>query len=158
MTALAIDCHLFDPGCGFPAPGPGVFEFPPVFTIAGFGVTKPMLLCLLCAFLVLGFFTVAFARPKMVPRGVQNAGEIAYLFVRDHIARETIGRRGDAYVPFLFSIFFFIGFLRGYPGLQAGRKRAPAEQVRGSRTAAGRFGVEHSATRTRVPHRGTGMM
>ncbi|WTW92628.1 F0F1 ATP synthase subunit A [Streptomycetaceae bacterium NBC_01309] len=101
-------CHLFDAGCGFPAPGLNVYEFEPLFTVAGFDVTKPMLLCLLCAALVVGFATAAFARPKLVPRGMQNVGEVAYLFIRDQIARETIGRKGDRYVPYLFSMFFFI--------------------------------------------------
>ncbi|MGA4541478.1 F0F1 ATP synthase subunit A [Uniformispora flossi] len=108
MTLLASDCHLFDAGCGFPAPGLNVFEFKPLFTIAGFGVTKPMLLSLLCAALVVGFFAAAFARPRLVPRGIQNVGELGYLFVRDSIARETMGRRGDRFVPFLVSMFFFL--------------------------------------------------
>ena len=33
---------------------------------------------------------------------------MAYLFIRDGIARETIGKAGDKYVPLLFSLFFFV--------------------------------------------------
>ena len=33
---------------GFHAPGPGSFELPPVFHVGDFGVTKPMLLLVLC--------------------------------------------------------------------------------------------------------------
>ncbi|MGW1990535.1 F0F1 ATP synthase subunit A [Embleya sp. NPDC001921] len=100
-------CHLFS-GCGFPSPGLNVFEFKPIFSIGAFDFTKPMLLALISMLLVIGFFWSAFAKPKMVPRGAQNVGELGYLFVRDNISRETMGRKGDPYVPFLFSIFFFV--------------------------------------------------
>ncbi len=45
---------------------------------------------------------------KLVPRGVQNLGEIGILAVRDQILRPTLGRKGDSYLPFLVSLFFFI--------------------------------------------------
>jgi F-type H+-transporting ATPase subunit a len=39
---------------------------------------------------------------------VQNLGELGYLFVRDQIARPMIGKRGDNFMPFLVSLFFFV--------------------------------------------------
>ena len=42
----------------------------------------------------------------MIPGKVQSLGEMAYLFIRDGIARETIGPAGDKWVPLLFSTFF----------------------------------------------------
>ncbi|MDI2128163.1 F0F1 ATP synthase subunit A [Yinghuangia seranimata] len=105
---LASSCHLFDDGCGFPSPGLNTFEFKPIFSIGSFDFTKPMLLCLIAMLIVITFFWSAFGKPKMVPRGVQNIGELGYLFVRDQISRETIGKKGDKYVPFLVSIFFFV--------------------------------------------------
>jgi F-type H+-transporting ATPase subunit a len=60
------------------------------------------------ALVVIGFFWAAFRKPKLVPRGVQNLGELALLFVRDQILRPALGRRGDSYLPFLASLFFFI--------------------------------------------------
>jgi F-type H+-transporting ATPase subunit a len=93
---------------GFEAPGLGLFHWEPLFNIGGVAVTKPMLLAFVAAGLVLVFFTAAFARPKLVPRGVQNLGELGYLFVRDQIAREVIGRKGDKFVPFLVALFFFV--------------------------------------------------
>ena len=39
---------------------------------------------------------------------MQNVAEYGYLFVRDGIARDTIGKEGDKFVPLLFSFFFFI--------------------------------------------------
>ena len=36
----------------------------------------PELQAILCAVLVIWFFWAAFAKPKIVPRGVQNVGEL----------------------------------------------------------------------------------
>ena len=100
-------CHLFS-GCGFPAPSLNSFLFPPVFSIGSFHVTKPMLLALISAGLVCWFFWAAFARPKLVPKGAQNVGELGIFFVRDQILRPMMGEAGDSYLPFLVALFFFI--------------------------------------------------
>ena len=100
-------CHIFS-GCGYPAPGLQDFNFKPMFTIGSFGFTKPMLIAILCALGVIAFFWAAFSRPKLVPRGVQNLGELAILTVRDQVLRPALGKRGDSYLPFLVSLFFFI--------------------------------------------------
>jgi F-type H+-transporting ATPase subunit a len=106
-AVTASGCHIFS-GCGYPAPSLNDFQFRPVFTVAGVGITKPMLLCVLAMLIVVGFFWAAFARPKLVPRGVQNLGEIGLFFVRDQILRPMIGKKGDRFLPFLVSLFFFI--------------------------------------------------
>jgi F-type H+-transporting ATPase subunit a len=100
-------CHLFS-GCGFPAPGLQNFQFRPLFSIGSFHFTKPMLIGVLCVIAVLVFFGIAFSRPKLVPRGVQNLGELGILAVRDQILRPALGKRGDVYLPFLVSLFFYI--------------------------------------------------
>jgi F-type H+-transporting ATPase subunit a len=107
VAAPSGGCHIFS-GCGYPAPGLQDFDFKPIFTVGSFGFTKPMLIGLLCAIAVIVFFWAAFARPKLVPRGVQNIGEIAILAVRDQILRPALGRKGDTYLPLLVSLFFFI--------------------------------------------------
>lgn len=106
-------CHLVsDSGCGFPAPGADIFDFAEVwgFDALGihFAITKPMILIVLAVVLVVGFFTYAFRNAKVVPRGAQNIAEYGYLFVRDGIARDTMGKAGDPFVPLLFSFFFLI--------------------------------------------------
>ena len=107
---VAGGCHLGS-GCGYPAPGyPESFTFKPIFTIGSFEFTWPILLILLAAVLVIAFFWAAFARPSVVPRGVQNLGELGMMFVRDQILRAMMGKRGDGYLPFLVSLFFFIWF------------------------------------------------
>jgi F-type H+-transporting ATPase subunit a len=107
VTALASGCHIFS-GCGYPAPGLSDFEFKPIFNIGSWHVTKPELLMVICSLAIVGFFWAAFRKPKLVPRGVQNIGELGVLFVRDQILRPMIGRKGDGYLPFLVSLFFFI--------------------------------------------------
>jgi F-type H+-transporting ATPase subunit a len=100
-------CHIFS-GCGYPAPGLQNFDFQTIFQIGDFHVTKPILIAVLCAISVIVFFGVAFWRPKIVPRGVQNLAEIGILAVRDQILRPSLGRRGDSYLPFLVCLFFYI--------------------------------------------------
>jgi F-type H+-transporting ATPase subunit a len=107
VAAPAGGCHIFS-GCGYPAPSLDSFNFRPLFTVGSFGFTKPMLIAVLSAIVVIGFFWVAFAKPKLVPRGVQNIGEIGILAVRDQILRPSLGKRGDVYLPFLVSLFFYI--------------------------------------------------
>jgi F-type H+-transporting ATPase subunit a len=107
VAAPGGGCHIFG-GCGFPAPGLQDFDFKPIFTVGSFNFTKPMLVAVLCAIAVVVFFWAAFGQPKLIPRGVQNIGEIAVLAVRDQILRPSLGRKGDTYLPFLVSLFFFI--------------------------------------------------
>jgi F-type H+-transporting ATPase subunit a len=100
--------HINKTGCGYPAPGLGDFVFRPAFSIGSWNVSKPELLMMIVVVVVVGFFWFAFRKPKLVPRGVQNVGELGVLFVRDQILRPMIGKKGDKYLPFLVSLFFFI--------------------------------------------------
>ena len=103
----ASGCHI-ESGCGYPAPSIQDFYFRPIFSIGGFHFDKPMLLVLLSTLIVLGFFWAAFRKPQLVPRGVQNIGELGILFVRDQILRPQLGKKGDSWLPFLCALFFFI--------------------------------------------------
>ncbi|MEV4803006.1 F0F1 ATP synthase subunit A [Nonomuraea sp. NPDC049421] len=92
----------------FHAPGPDVFEFPPLWAGAPFWLTKPVLLAVLSALVVCALAWGAFARPRLVPRGLQNAGEYAYSFVREQIARPFLGKDSDRWMPLLLSMFALI--------------------------------------------------
>ena len=92
----------------FHAPGLGLFEWDPLFEVGPVGVTKPMLLAVVLTTAVIAFFWAAFSKPQIVPRGAQNLAEIGYLFIRDDIARNLIGKKGDKYIGLLVSLFFFI--------------------------------------------------
>ncbi|HTA07621.1 MAG TPA: F0F1 ATP synthase subunit A [Streptosporangiaceae bacterium] len=112
LAAAASTCspstaHLGS-GCGYPAPSINDFYFTPFFKIGSVGFGKPGLLVILSVLIVLTFFWFAFHSPKLVPRGVQNVGEMGILFVRDQILRPQLGKRGDKWLPFLVSLFFFI--------------------------------------------------
>jgi len=119
-----LDCNLMS-GCGFPAPGAEIFLFEDIFTLQlaslEFGFSKVTVLLLLGVVVIVGFFSYAFRKPKLVPRGAQNVGEVGYVFIRDGIAKETIGHGGEKFVPFLFSFFFFVWILNFFgilPGAQ----------------------------------------
>jgi F-type H+-transporting ATPase subunit a len=103
--------HIFsDSKCGYPAPGLPDFNFAPFLTIGGVDFTKPMLLSVISSLLVVAFFWAAFAKPKLVPTGMQNLGELGLLFIRDQILRPALGVKGDRFLPFLMSLFFFVWF------------------------------------------------
>jgi F-type H+-transporting ATPase subunit a len=104
-------CHIQPTGCGFPAPGLNSFNFKPIFSVGSFDFTKPMLLAVICMVLVIAFFWAAFSKPKLIPGKLQMVGEIGYTFIARGIARDVIGKKGDKYVPFLTSIFFFVWFM-----------------------------------------------
>src|SRR5262249_15812091 len=74
-------------GWGFPDPGLQDFIWKPIFTIGSFEFTKPMLLAILAALIVIGFFWAAFRKPKLIPGRIQSLGEMAILAVRDQILR-----------------------------------------------------------------------
>jgi F-type H+-transporting ATPase subunit a len=99
--------HLYS-GCPYPAPSIQDFYFTPLFSIGRFHFDKSMLLVLVSSLIVITFFWFAFRKPKLVPRGVQNIGELGLLFVRDQILRPQLGKQGDKWLPFLMSLFFFI--------------------------------------------------
>jgi F-type H+-transporting ATPase subunit a len=106
---LAGGCHIFGSnGCGYPAPSLDSFLFKPIFSIGAFHFTKPMLLALISAAVVVWFFWAAFGSPKQVPSKVQLLGEMGITFVRDQILRPMMGKRGDSFLPFLVSMFFFV--------------------------------------------------
>jgi F-type H+-transporting ATPase subunit a len=107
VMTTASGCHLFN-GCGYPAPSIQDFMFRPILTAGGFQITKPMVLAVFCALIVVTFFWFAFRRPQLVPRGAQNLGEMGILFVRDQIIRPQLGKKGDRFLPFLISLFFFV--------------------------------------------------
>jgi F-type H+-transporting ATPase subunit a len=99
--------HLYS-GCGYPAPSLDDFFFKPIFSIGPVQINKPILLVIISGAIVLWFFAYAFRKPKIVPRGAQNLGEVGVLFVRDQILRPQLGKVGDKYLPLLVSLFFFV--------------------------------------------------
>ena len=110
-AAGSLDCRFLS-GCGFPAPGAEIIFFDNIveFELFGMemGIGKTVVLLFLGVAIISAFFLYAFRKPQLVPKGAQNIGETGYLFIRDGIARDVIGKEGDKFVPFLFSFFFLV--------------------------------------------------
>lgn len=96
-------------GGGFHAPT--VAEFFPgqlLFEGTPIALSRISLIQLLMTGVVCLFFLIAFRRPQVVPRGMQNLGEIAIDFVRHQVVDDVIGRDGRRFLPYLSALFFFI--------------------------------------------------
>jgi F-type H+-transporting ATPase subunit a len=76
-----------------------------------FEVDRLMLIRVLMAVVCAVFFALAFRSPKLVPRGLQNVGELALDFVRIQIAESVLGKEnGKRFLPVLVTIFFTVLF------------------------------------------------
>lgn len=94
---------------GFNAPGPADFQLPDIVHGTQVLLTKPAFLLVLGAIIVFVGFMVTTRHRSLVPGKLQFAGESAYSFVRDSIARDMIGEHDFIkFVPLLVSLFFFI--------------------------------------------------
>lgn len=107
MIALALpaqDSGTFNP------PGIDQMHLPAILPWgASDGFSKQMLLVILSVVLIATFFILAARKQQLVPGKLQFAGEMAYGFVRNSIAKDIIGGRDFMkFVPLLFSLFFFI--------------------------------------------------
>ena len=111
MIALATSLAASESGedGGFTAPTVGEF-FPGELLFAGtpFAMTRINLIGLLMAAVVSFVFVMAFARPKMVPRGWQNFGEWIIEGVDKAIIGEVLGQKGRKYAPYLIGMFFLL--------------------------------------------------
>ncbi len=79
-----------------------------------FSITKNVAGIFLAAIIMILLFTsVARAYAKRdgkAPKGLQSFMEPLILFIRDEVAKPSIGHKYDRFMPFLLSIFFFIWF------------------------------------------------
>jgi F-type H+-transporting ATPase subunit a len=92
---------------GFETPGAGDFELPPIIHGVSWS-TKPVALALLSIILIVGFFAYAMRKKALVPSKTQFVAEGAYNFVRNTIARDSIGEEYKKYLPYLVALFFFV--------------------------------------------------
>ena len=66
---------------------------------------------IVAALLIISFKIVANAYKKsLVPHGFTNFMEVMIIFVRDEIAKPTIGKGYERFLPYLLTVFFFILF------------------------------------------------
>lgn len=101
---------LSRPPQGFEPPGTEIFDYTKSCLIGhgSYCVTKVTFL-MLASFVIIGaLFLLAFRRPRMVPRGLQNMLESVVEFIRNGIVIEVMGPDGLPFLPFLSTIFFFV--------------------------------------------------
>ena len=92
---------------------PHLFFWDPIlFEGTPFELNRVGLLMLVGSALCLTFFLYGAAKKSLVPHGVRNLAETAYLFVRNNIAVDVIGAKdGLKYANYLATVFFFILFM-----------------------------------------------
>ncbi|AZA13323.1 ATP synthase subunit a [Corynebacterium choanae] len=74
-----------------------------------FAIDRLMFVRILMTVLLALFFVLAMRKPQIVPKGLQNVGEIALDFVRLHVAEEILGKKeGRRFLPVLATIFFLV--------------------------------------------------
>ncbi len=105
MTALLASSG----GDGFESPSVREF-FPKAVLFDGtiFELNRVRIIALVMTVLLGGFFVLAFRRPKIVPTGLQNVGEVALDFVRFQIVDEVMGERGRRFIPYITALFWTI--------------------------------------------------
>ncbi|NLN73336.1 MAG: F0F1 ATP synthase subunit A [Bacteroidales bacterium] len=94
--------------------------------IYDFSITKNALSIMMTSVLIFFlFYSVAKTykrNPNKAPKGLQSVIEIAIIFVRDDIAKASIGPKYTKYLPYLLTLFFFIiinnlvGLIPIFPG------------------------------------------
>jgi F-type H+-transporting ATPase subunit a len=110
--AAAIATAGGEDGGGFHAPTlDDFFPNPLLFEGTPFAMTRINLITLLMTGILSLLVVWAFAKPKVVPRGMQNVGEWAILGMDKAITGEVLGAKGKRYAPYLMSMFFLILFL-----------------------------------------------
>ncbi len=96
-------------------------------TVFDFSITKTVFALLISCFLLLWIFISVANRykrnPKSAPKGMQSLLEPVIIFIRDDIAKSSIGeKKYEKFMPFLLTIFFFIllnnllGIIPIFPG------------------------------------------
>ncbi len=77
-----------------------------------YSITRNVFTMLLTALLLFFLFrvaaTTAMRRQGQAPKGLQNFLEPFYTFIRDDVAKPSIGPKYEKYMPYLLSVFFFI--------------------------------------------------
>jgi F-type H+-transporting ATPase subunit a len=73
-------------------------------------ITKHIIfIWLACLILIITFYIASKAyKRSRIPKGVSNLVELLIVFVRDEIARPTIGKGFEKFLPYLLTVFFFI--------------------------------------------------
>ncbi len=105
---LAAECDVANEVICAPANVNELFEFPTIFTIGSFEVTRTEILMFVAAFVVLALFYFGLRQQRLVPSKFGVAVEGMVGFVRDGIGRDVIGPESTRYLPYLLAMFSFL--------------------------------------------------
>ena len=92
---------------GYEPPSVESFNLPPLIPGVEWA-NKYLLQAVVSLFLIMGFWLVMSRKRALVPSKGQFLGESAYMFVRNTIARDTIGHDFKRWVPLLLALFSFV--------------------------------------------------
>jgi F-type H+-transporting ATPase subunit a len=87
-----------------------LFNFKPLFTIAGLEVTFPTLVMFGVTVALALFFFQAAGKRQLVPVGSQNVGEMMVEFVDNQVVLPVLGPDGLGWSPLLTAMFFWVFF------------------------------------------------
>jgi F-type H+-transporting ATPase subunit a len=124
MFALAsVLANVSKPPDGFEPPGTEIFDYTKNCLVGSgdYCITKISFWMLMSAVIIGAIFIIAFRKPSLVPRGIQNAVESLVELIRNSIVMEVMGPEGLPFLPFLTSLFVFIWLNNTYgiiPGIQ----------------------------------------
>lgn len=77
-----------------------------------FALDRIMIVRLFVAAILVLLFVIAFRKPQLVPKGLQNFAELGVDFVRVNIAEEILGKKdGKRFLPVIATIFFTVLFM-----------------------------------------------
>jgi F-type H+-transporting ATPase subunit a len=114
---------LFAAREGFHVPGAEAFYQKALIELELFGVdvsiNRTVLILFLATAITSLLFLLAFRKPKLVPKGLQNVMEFLVDFIRNQIALPTMGNEGLKFLPYLTVLFVFI-FFCNIPGIIPG--------------------------------------
>jgi F-type H+-transporting ATPase subunit a len=109
LSTLTTTNFLAAEGGEFHQPALDEF-FPPAIFFEGtiFEITRITLVQFFALAAISSFFIIAFRKPSVVPRGMQNLGEVAIDFIKVNVIESVMGEKGMRYLPYLVTLFFFI--------------------------------------------------
>lgn len=96
------------PPAPFQPPGTEIFVTPCLIGEGDYCFNRVSFLIVLAGLIVITLFLVAFRKPKLVPRGVQNLLEMVVDFVKNEIVLQVMGPSGLPWVPLFTALFSFI--------------------------------------------------
>jgi F-type H+-transporting ATPase subunit a len=78
--------------------------------LSALGITKHVLMMWVASAVLIVSMNVAARQRGLVPRGFRNFVEPILLFIRDELAVPNLRGKADRYLPYLWTVFFFILF------------------------------------------------